>query len=340
VLASEDALGGAAGSLARALLPDAGDVYWYDAHGTVFVERQGDGQVVRLKLGEPPSETKHEVVLGLAANADRLFVGYGLRWNDAIDYLPLEYDPPGRLLGISKQDGQSEVLLELADRWMVPIAADAERVIVFAAGDDGSGEWSVGFYQVPLTDPRLEPLPLARSSTSMSVTAAALAPFGGQLVGDQVYWVNTDYPRHLLRSGFDDLEPEVLMDVPDDYSFGVGPGYIMSEEYVVSPDYHYQRDFVVRDDSGCRSVQGPRGDAVLGTALDATYAYWTGGNGSWVDATAPDAIELTRIDLQSGALTRLNTPGFTPSAYMYLVGHDETRLFLYSDGALASVRKP
>ena len=330
VLASGDALGGGAGSLSPALLPDAGDVYWYDAHASVFVERQGDGRVVELLHGEPPTETQHDVGLGLATNADRLFVGYGKRYNDAIDYFALEYDPPGRLLSISKRDGQAEVLLESADHWMAPITADAERVIVFAAGYD-DGAYGAGYYQVPLAAPRLEPLPLS---------GAALASFsGGQLVGDQVYWVNY-YPRRLVRAGFDDLVPEELMDVPSDTSITVGPGYTMSEEYVVSSDYHYTRDFVVRDDSGCRAVKGPRGDSVVGIALDPEYAYWTGGEGSWINSTPPNAVDLTRIDLESGALTRLNMPGFTPNAYLFLVGHDETRLFLYSDGTLASARKP
>ncbi len=125
VLASGNALGDASGSLSRALLPAAGDVYWYDAHGSVFVERQGADRVVELRHAEPPSETQYEVGLGLASNADQLFVGYGLRSSSAIDFLPLEYEPPGRLLSISKQDAQSEVLLEVADRWMAPITADA-----------------------------------------------------------------------------------------------------------------------------------------------------------------------------------------------------------------------
>jgi hypothetical protein len=246
------------------------------------------------------------------------------------------------LLSLSKQDGQSAVLLEVADRWLVPVSADAERVIVFTAGGGDAG--GAGFYQVPLAAPRLEPLPLVRLTTlgsDSSAINAVLAPFsGGQLVGDQVYWVSADYPRQLLRAGFDDAEPDVVRQVPDDYSFSVGPGYIMTKEYVVSADYHYAEDFVVRDDAGCRSMRGPRGDAVLGTALDAKYAYWSGGTASWIDATPPEAVDLTRIDLDSGALTRLNMPGFVPAYHLWLVGHDDTRLLVYSDGTLASVRKP
>jgi hypothetical protein len=343
VLASSDALGGAAGSLTRALLPDGGDVYWYDGHGSVFVERQGDGRVVELKRGEPPSETHYEVGLGLAVNAERLFVGFGQRSSSAIDFFPLEYDPPGRLLSISKQDGQSEVLLESADYWMAPIAADAERVVVFALGDHGDGSYDVGFYQVPLAEPRLEPLPLARSiSPSESGRPEAVTAFlEGQLVRGQAYWMSDDNRWRLLRAGFDDTEPEVVMEVPDVHSFFVGPGYIMTEENVVLSGYRQvAKDFVVNDDSGCRSVQGPqRGDSVVGTALDVNHAYWSRGNAPGLEPTF-GAFELTRIDLETGALLRLNTPGLTPSYYLRIVGQDDTRLFLVSGDTLASLRKP
>jgi hypothetical protein len=317
-------------------LPDGGDVYWYDGHGSVFVERQGDGRVVELRRGEPPAEMQREVGLGPAANAERLFVGYGQLPTPLIDLLPLEYDPPGRLLSISKQDGQSEVLLELADRWMAPITADAERVVVFAVGVNDAG-----FYQVPLAAPRLEPLPLARSISPGDDSALRLSELflAGQLVGDQAYWVSNDNRWRLLRAGFDDSEPEVVADVPGAYSFSVGPGYIMTEETVVQPGYEYSKDFVVRDDSGCRSVQGSRSDSVVSTALDVNYAYWSRGTAPGLEPRA-DVVELTRIDLETGALARLNTPGLQESSYLRIVGQDDTRLFVRSGDMLASLRKP
>jgi hypothetical protein len=347
VLASGDALGSPAGSLARALLPDAGDVYWYDAHGSVFVERQGDGRVVELRHGEPPTETHHEAGLGLAANGERLFVGYALRWSNAIDYLPLEYSPPGRLLSISKQDGQSEVLLELPNTWMAPITADAERVIVFAASEGGGSSPGMGFYEVPLAAPALLPLPLVRPSPTARDSTELLAPgrvfTGGQLADGEVYWTGSpdgSYPAPLLRAGFDDAEPEVAMQGLADYSFWVGSGRIMTTEDVVLPGYYYGgKDFVVSDDAGCRSVLGPRGYSVRGAALDEQSAYWsrsTAAGRQW----APADVELRRIDLENGAVARLNTPGFTPPGELDIVGADDTRLFIRSGDTLISLRKP
>ncbi|MEY2937079.1 MAG: hypothetical protein RL033_7828, partial [Pseudomonadota bacterium] len=163
VLAGEDAPGRAAGSLTRSLLADGEDVYWYDYSGSVFVARQGNGPATELIHAEPPSEqdANEELVLGLAANTDQVFVGYGPRssFSDTV-----EPNPPGRLLSLSKRDGQAEVLLELDSYWIAPILADSERVIVFAM--DIGTSLDAGFYQVPLAAPRLEPLPLGSSGPS------------------------------------------------------------------------------------------------------------------------------------------------------------------------------
>jgi hypothetical protein len=346
VLASGDALGSPAGSLARALLPDSGDVYWYDAHGSVFVERQGGGRVVELRHGEPPAKTHHEVGLGLAANGERLFVGHALRWSNAIDYLPLEYSPPGRLLSISKQDGLSEVLLDLPNTWMAPITADAERVIVFAVGEEGGSAPGMGFYEVPLAAPALVPLPLVGPSSTArdrSEFAPASVFTGGQLADGQVYWLGrpvTTYRAPLLRAGFDDAEPEVAMQGLGDYFFSVGAGRIMTTEDVVLPGYYYGgKDFVVSDGAGCRSVLGPRGYSVRGAALDEQFAYWsrtTAAGRQW----APADVELRRINLENGAVARLNKPGFIPPGDLDIVGADETRLFIRSGDTLISLRKP
>jgi hypothetical protein len=345
VLASGDALGVTFGPLSRSLLPDAGDVYWFNDHGSLFVERQGDGGAVELRPADPASGTRYQVGLGLAANADQLFVGYGLRSGPGIDALPsLEFAPPGLLLSISKKDARSEVLLEMPDHLIAPITANAERVIVFVLDFGEDVVNPRGFYQVPLAAPRLEPLAMSpASSTSWFNTDmnAAMAPFvNGQLVDDQLYWVSDDYPRRLLRAGFDDAEPEVLLQVPNDYTFSAGPGYIMTEEDVLLPGYHYGgKDFVVSDDTGCRSVRGPRAASVQGTALDAEHVYWSGGTPSGFEPR-PGDVQLTRVDVESGAVTRLNTPGFTPSSYMSIANHDDTRVFLFNNDTLVSVRKP
>lgn len=343
VLGTDYALGAAAGSLTRALLPDGGDVYWYDDEASLFVERQGDGQIIELRAGEPPDRNEHQVALGLAANAERLFVGYAYLPNVTFDSFSLDYDGPGLLVAISKQDGRSEVLIESAQRWLAPITADAERVIVFARGGEEGSYLAQRFYQVPLADPRLEPLPLARPlPPDLANPLEWQAPdvfMGGQLVGDEVYWASDAYsPPRLLSGRFHDVEPEMVMQVSDAYF--VGPGYVLTQENVWLPGYHYAgRDFVVRDDSGCRALPGSRGRVVPNMALDAQFAYWVRRSPAPPGSFDP-APQLTRVDLASGAVTHLTTPGFTPRGYLEIAGHDATRVFLSDTETLISVSKP
>lgn len=333
VIAYDEYEGRPAGSLTRSVLSDGRDVYWYDELGTVFVERQADGRVVELQRAEPSSGREYEAALGLAANAERVFVGYGhrLAGND----MP-EIFSPGRLLSLAKEDGQSEVLLSLPGQWIAPVLADAERVIVFAPGSDGGG-----FYQVPLAAPRLEPLPLGRAASP--VTAAgyewdAWALFRqGQLVGEDVYWAPPASPsRRLRRASFDATEGELVTQVSEHYS--VGPGYLLTQEDVWSPGYYYAgKAFLLRDDSGCRSVRGWPGRPASDVVLDSQFVYWIDPGGAQF---AADRYQVMRLDRVSGALAYLTFPAFMPAEYLRLVGHDETRLFLRMSGALVSVRKP
>jgi hypothetical protein len=337
VLASDSGLYIGAGLLAPAVLSSGGEVYWCDGSGSLFVERR-DERVVELRHVEPPLQYP-ETVLGLAANSAHVYVGYA--HGGIGDTGSPEYDGPGHLLAISKQDGQVTSLLDDEQGWFAPITADDERVIVFAVSSQG-----LGFYRVPLDHPRLEALPLGTTVGSEPAGRDAMLALWerfeqGQLVGDQVYWIGRYAPAlGLLRSGFDDAEPELLSErFPPDLSFSAGPGYIVTT--VLARDSGYYTiglDFVRTDDSGCRSLQGPRGEHLGSVALDAKYAYWSGYRTSGSDAAISDNT-LSRVDLETGAVARLNMPRVTPG-YLRFVAQDETHLFLWSNGALLSVRKP
>jgi hypothetical protein len=295
----------------------------------VFVERQ-DQRVVELRHMEP-SPREPESALGLAANSEHLYVGYAYGGIDDVG-MPA-YASPGHLVSISKQDGQVTSLLDDEQGWLAPITADDQRVIVFAMRSQ-----EMGFYQVPLDHPRLEALPLgvAKSgaeSGSPSEHNVALALWdvflSGQLVGDQVYWVSIEAPPvGLLRSRFDDAEPELLSQ-PSPWGVSlIGPGYTVTTEGVRDSGYHYLGlDFVRTDDSGCRSVQGPRGEVLGAVALDARHAYWFGYRTSESDATLSDQT-LHRVDLETGAVARLNAPSLTPDDSLRFVAQDDTHLFL------------
>jgi hypothetical protein len=310
------------GMLAPMLLTDADSVYWYDGDGSVFAEHQDEDRPVELTHAEPPESQLVQAVLGIAQNEDQLFVGNGSR-SESVDFVGWEYSPPGRLLSISKQDGKLKELLH-EDRWIAPIVADAERVIVYAGNEQGSG-----IYQVRFADPQLEPLPLGAPLQS------------SQLVGDQVYWLSAERPVQLLRSGFDEAKPEALMQMPDDAFFAVGPGYVVSKKDRVLPGYFYAgKEFVLLDGSGCRFVSGQ--DTAPGlvaptVTVDSRFLYWVQFDAS-ASASEPGPVHLMRADVESGALTRMNVPGVTPGLDL-IVGQDATRIFLRSQGTLVAVQK-
>jgi hypothetical protein len=326
VLASGQSIAPNAGPLVRELITDnQGDVYWFDGAGSVFVQRENEADSVELKhSGAPDSALRPQVVLGMAAGTDQLYVADGFL-QTGVDDAGSYFAPPGRLLAISKRDGSAKVLLERQDLTLTPIAADAERVIVFAEAYDVTAALDSGYYQVRFADPQLERLPLA-------------APFGAsQLAGNTVYWKNGS----LVRSGFDDAEPEVVLEMKDDYFFSVGPGYILSREDRILPDYHYVgNDFVVHADSGCFTVPSPRAGTLDSMALDAQSAYWYGYPQASDSSLPSGTLNLSRINIESGLQTHLNTPGFTPAPDVRILGQDETRVFLRSQGTLVAVQKP
>ena len=339
VLASDGAQSRGLGSLTPAVVAGGGEVYWCDDSGSVFVARQ-DERVVELSHMDVAAQ-KPVSALVLATNSANVYVGYAYGGID--DTGMPDYHGRGRLLSISKQDGRVTSLLEDEQGWFAPITADDGRVIVFASSSD-----ELGFYQVPLDHPRLEALPLGTVSFSPGGgepsdrnTMFALwdKVEQGQLVGDQVYW--RAYTLGPVRSGFDDAEPELLSDrVPSNSSFTAGPGYIVTLKAARDSGYYnVGLDFVRTDDAGCRSVQGPRGEVLGDVALDARYAYWSGYRTSASDAASSES-SLSRVDLETGAVARLNLPNVTLHPYHRLVGQDDTRLFLWNDGALLSIRKP
>jgi hypothetical protein len=325
VLASGQSAGFEVSPLAPALITDGGDVYWYDGNASVFVQRQDEAVAELMRNDEGPSSAgEYPVVLGITASTDRLYVGDGFKLR-GLDYFSLgDLSPPSRLFSISKQDGRAELLLELRNRTLTPIAADSERVIVFATGRDS------GYYQVRLADLQLQRLPLA-------------APFReSQLVGEKVYWLNGEHPPSLLRSGFDDVEPELVMRMAvDDYFFSVGPDYILTREAWILPGYRYPgQEFVLHYASDCRALPAPRGNFFVDIALDAKAAYYYRYRVP-PELTLPiDEFRLFRVDVESGVVAQLNTPGFTAEPDVQFVGQDDARIFLRSNGTLVAVQKP
>jgi len=208
------------------------------------------------------------------------------------------------------------VLLESEDTTLWPVAADDQRVVVLALGLEAT------YYEVSLVNPRLEPLPLRPTFGTTRVS------------GDSVYWLRD---HDLLRSGFGDAEPEALTRLGGE-SFAVGPGYFLSWEYDNAGSYN---TFLQNEGAGCDRTFPAT--TVIGhdAALDAQYIYSANafvtytaqGEGVW-------SHELLRVDRETGASARLNTPSINFDGFVKLLGHDAENLYLSDGYTLVGIRKP
>jgi hypothetical protein len=329
VVVSDAEVAGTFAPLVDSFIADETGLYWYDGRGAVFARRAADPEVVELApaLDRSSGASFLEFVIGMADDEERLFVGQAFLQTGAIDYFPVpEFQPPGRLLVIPKNGDPARVVVELMDATITPIASDATRVIVHVQGANG------GFYQLIRSSLELEPLPLR-------------APFYSSLrSGDTLYWSNNEYPPSLLRSRFDDAEPELVASMERN-EFDVGPGYALTrQERLLEPDFVVAQNFVLHDAATGdeRPFPGMGETISLETALDARHAYWFSYRGEspvMLPPTNP-LFRLVRVDIESGALTLLNTPGFRLDAGARMIGQTAGHLYIQNAGEILAIEKP
>jgi hypothetical protein len=303
VLVSDAEVAGTFTPLVDSFIADDSGVYWYDGRGAVFARRDGDAEVAQLKppLARPPGEYFLEFAIGMADDEARLYVGQAFLETNVVDHFPVpEFVPPGRLVVIPKNGDPPTVVVELEDATITPVASDATRIIVFVEGANG------GYYQLLRSSLELERLPLQ-------------APF---------------YSSY--RDG--DANPERG-------EIDVGPGYALTrQERLVEPDFRVEQNFVLHDiaTGDERPLPGMGEPLSFETALDARHAYWFSYGGGRPGELAPTEprVQLARVDIESGALTLLNTPGFQSDSGAHLVGQTADRLFVATAGQILAIEKP
>jgi hypothetical protein len=329
VVVSEAEVAGTFTPLVDSFIADDAGVYWYDARGAVFARRAADPEVVELKppLARPAGEGYLEFVIGMADDEERLFVGQAFLQTGVVDFFPVpEFEPPGRLLVIPKRGGPATVVVELEDATITPIASDATRVIVHVLGANG------GFYQLIRSSLELERLPLQ-------------APFySSYRGGDTLYWSNGYEPYSVFRSRFDDVEPAVFADV-ERGEIDVGPDYVLTrQERLLEPSFVIAQNFVLHEAATGeqRALPGLEETISLETALDARHAYWFSYGGAGPGELPPSAppFRLMRVDIESGALTLVNTPGFPLSSGAHLLGQSAGLLYVENAGQILAIEKP
>jgi hypothetical protein len=328
VVVSEAEVAGEFVPPAESFIADDSAVYWYDSRGAVFARRTESLEVVQLRppLARPEGEYFLEFPIGMADDDERLFVGQAFLQTGVTDFVPLTFEPPGRLVVIPKDGSPATVVVELEGATIKPIASDATRVIVIVEGANG------GFYQLVRSSLELERLP---------VQAPLNASYSG---GDTLYWSNGYSPFELFRSRFDDAAPARVGDM-ERVEIDVGPGYALTrQERLVEPDYLVAQNFVLHDAAtGAERALPGLGETIsLETALDERHAYWFsyGGEGPGRLPPTDPSLRLVRVDIESGALTQLNTPGLQLNPGVRMVGQTADRLYLHNGGQIVAVEKP
>lgn len=315
--------------LASSLVADGSGVYWLDTDDDVRAARDGQTDVVTLRRGGEPAAGAPEmagrasIALGMALDDEWIYVGEGFIPTNVVDHFPVpDFEPPGRLLAISKAGGAVTPLLELADGVPTPIAVDERRIIVFVLGDAG------GLYSLDKADGRLQRLALR-------------APyFSGRTSSDRIYWSDAEYPPTLLRGRFDDAEPEAVVAMESN-DFAVGPGYVLT---LLSTGFESAQSFVVFDEAtgSSRPLPGTGESVSLERALDARHAYWLSYRAYGTNAVKdydPD-LKLVRASVDSGALTRIITPGLDLDPAAVIVGQRDDTLYVRNGDALLAIDKP
>jgi hypothetical protein len=313
-----------------ALFADASGVYWADTDGAVYA-RQGGGDVVTLQPGHDSEDVaRRQHVVGLTADAERIYVGNAFL-EPSVDFFPgPQFIPPGRLLSYPKRGGPPAVLIELEDSTIYPFAVDGDRIIALVAGPDGNG----GYFQVNPSDPQLERLQMR------------LTPGGYlELDGNTLYWSDDEYPPNLVRTGFDDPEPEVVRGLLSN-DFEVGPGYVLSiEEHFFSKQGRVAQNFVRHGAATDPDRPLPSAGQLISLkrALDARHVYWydyRGYDGSIPVEEYDPSLQLVRADVVCGTLERLATPGLVPDGSAEIVGQYGDTLYIKSGNELFAVQKP
>jgi hypothetical protein len=314
--------------LSAAFIADGSGIYWNDGRGSVYAQQRGEAGVVQLLQGAERVEgaTRESYVLGMAASADQLYVTDGYLPTNLIDYLGIqELDPPSRLLAVPKQGGPATVLLESEDSTLWPIAALGDRLIVVGLARRNRFD-GVSLYQVPLGNPRLEPMP---PRPEFNVLRSA---------GDAMYWL--DDRQILMRSGFDDAQPREITGTTN-LNFSVGPDYVITRGWAGPTGPTVINTVDVRDgSSSCIQLPSSAPMNSHAVALAPLHIYYVTLRNRLPETDLMAYGELVQLELDTGALTRLNMPGITLQHNVDIVGQDAERLYVQNGDTLLAVRKP
>ncbi len=235
--------------------------------------------------------------------------------------------PPGLLYSAQKAGGSAELLLELEDEILTPLAATQQGVVILS----GERLYLVGDDGVELLE-HIPPLSIA---------------YDVQVADGRAYWSNwgsVREPTELFAADLAGGEPEVVTEINGSFTVGHGRVLWKTETVVNDPLVQVEVLFMLDLDTGCVTELPSRGESMSTVMLDAGHVYWKSfnslGNSGEDGCVLP--LPLLRANLTSGALEELSVEGFDITLCTDLVAQNDETLFMrtWPDQSLIAIDKP
>jgi hypothetical protein len=310
---------------------DESGVYWIDFDGGIFGVKSRATSATTLR----PAPSTPGARLGLIGDANRLY------WAEASagELGPVEPSPPpppGRLMTLSKDGGDAELIVESPSLVLTPLGIDSSGR-VFVTSSDGY---------------------LHEVSGSGALERVANVPQleggGMQMVDGRAYWLvyedagDRSVPA-LYAATPGGGAPVRLRQIEDDLGivpFVAGRGVVLwaPGETRFDPLLLVQRFSMLNENTGC--VQElPGVELSIGqTLIDGRHVYWQSFNGlGGLSPGQPNPLApILRVDLRTGRFEHVVTPGLEITVVSGLAAQNDDTLYVRQnpEGSLFAVRKP
>lgn len=311
---------------------DESGIFWFDQAGALYaLSHEGNGTPEVLRSA--PAEGFQ--VLGIVGDESALY------WGEATtppEPGPPEVGPPpppGRLYSIPKGGGDSILLLEGSDHLLTPLAAVEGRVITLRSYREASL------------------LSVAKDGSESERLAPNVPAEQARVIEGKLHWFvegedssdTKGYYQDLWRANLDGSAPEHITRI-EGYEFLASDGVILwrEERELVDPLVLDQNYVMLDERSGCVTPLPSLGETIsFDSVMDRSHVYWFSFNGleGFSPGDEPGVMPLIRVDLASGALEQVETPGFEAVLGDNIVGQTADRLYVVVDnGELVAIDKP
>ena len=302
----------------QAVADDDG-LFWRDDAGAVFARIDSE----RIEL-RPALEGANAGMGMITDDTTLYFADAGAPWTGPPEE-PRDPLPPGRLYSVPKHGGPVELLLELEDAILKPLAVTEQGVVLLS----GERLYLVSDTGAELLD-HIPPIPVS---------------YALQVADGRVYWSDWNSVRELTELYAVDLaggEPEVVTEING--SFTVGHGRVLWEpETLIEDPLVLVNELLMLDlDTGCVTELPTLGETVGALVLDAQHIYWKSYNGLSASESDCDVVPLVRVNLTTGVLEELEIDGFDVTICSDFLAQDDDRIFTRTRAGepLVAIDKP